>query len=130
MTYNSQIYGQLLLDVLPGAITSEEEYNRVEQTFADLFNQERSPEKNKLFDLLAALLEDYERRTLPPLEPSPPLETLKFLMAENDLKQKDVVEIFGSQSVASNVLSGKRQISKAQAKRLATRFKVAAETFL
>lgn len=130
MTYNPKIYGQLLIETLPGAIVSQEEYDRVEKVFAGLFNQERSPEQERLFDLLATLLEDFERRTLPPLTASTPLETLKFLMTENNLKQKDVVEIFGSQSVASSVLSGKRDISKAQAKKLAEAFKLKADVFL
>ncbi len=89
-----------------------------------------SPEEARLFDLLANLLEDYEPRTLPTLARSTPLEMLKFLMSENDLKQKDVVPIFGSQGIASEVLSGKRAVSKTQAKALAERFRVSAELFI
>jgi len=133
MTFNPKIYGALLTDVLPSVIDSDEEYKRVEAIFDDLMNKGEnglSPEEDRLFDLLANLLEDYERRTLPPLPESSPVETLKFLMAENDLKQKDVVPFFGSQGIASEVLAGKRSISKTQAKVLAERFKVSAEIFI
>jgi hypothetical protein len=68
MTYNPEIYGQLLIEVLPSMINSQEEYDRLEQIFADLFDQDRTPEQEELFGLLATLLEDFERRTLPPLD--------------------------------------------------------------
>jgi HTH-type transcriptional regulator/antitoxin HigA len=132
MNFNNQIYGTLLVSTLPRVIDSLEEYNRVEKIFESFLDkgENRSPEEDKLFDLLANLLEDYERRTLPALPRSSPLNTLKFLMAENDLKQKDVVPFFGSQGIASEVLAGKRAISKTQAKALAERFKVSVELFI
>ncbi|MCY7375781.1 MAG: hypothetical protein LH472_07395, partial [Pyrinomonadaceae bacterium] len=115
---------------VPVAIQSKAEYRRIEAEFNRLHKELLSPEEVRLFDLLADLLESYERRTLPPLEASSPLDTLKFLMSENDLKQKDIVEFFGSQGVASEVLNGKRAISKSQAKKLGERFAVAADLFI
>lgn len=131
MNFNKQLYGVLLTDTLPTVIDSRVEYDRIESIFNDLFDEEnRSPEEDKLFDLLANLLEDYERRTLPPLKKSSPLEILKFLMRENDLAQKDLVEFFGSKGTISEVLSGKRSISKTQAKKLAERFRVSTDLFI
>ena len=131
MTFNKKLYGVLLTDTLPGVIDSAAEYNRVESIFENLLDKEnRSPEEDKLFDLLANLLEEYERRTLSPLEKSSPLEVLKFLMRQNDLAQKDLNEFFGSKGTVSEVLSGKRSISKAQAKKLAERFCVSTDLFI
>ena len=120
----------LLSATLPGVIDSLAEYNRIEEIFNGLFKENRSPEEDKLFNLLANLLEDYERRTLPPLEESSPRETLKFLMAENNLRQSDLADIFGTQSVVSEVLKGKREITKNQAKALAQRFSLRLEAFI
>lgn len=131
MTFNNKKYGALLVSTLPRVIDSDEEYNRVEAIFNALIDKEnRSPEEDKLFDLLANLLEDYEKRTLPALEKSTPLETIRFLMAENNLKQRDLVDIFSSQGIVSEVLRGKREINKRHAKLLAERFKVSAELFI
>lgn len=133
MTFNAKLYGALLADTVPGVIDSGAEYDRLEAVFNDLMNKGEdnfSPEEMRLFELLANLLEDYERKTLPPLEQSSPLDTLKFLMRENNLKQKDLVDDFGSQSVASAVLSGKRAISKGAAKKLGERFSVPADIFI
>ena len=51
-------------------------------------------------------------------------------MQENDLKQADIEDVFGSQAVVSKVLNGKRSISKAQAKRLAEKFRITVEAFI
>ena len=130
MTYNPKKYSTLLSDVLPGVIDSLEEYNRIEKIFNNLFKEKRSPEEDKLFNLLANLLEDYERRALPTLEKSSPLETLKFLMKENNLRQSDLTKVFGTQSVVSEVLGGKREITKNQAKALAQKFSLRLEAFI
>lgn len=130
MTFNNKIYGVLLSDALPGIIESNDEYERLETIFNNLFKDNRSPEEDKLFDLLANLLEDYEKRTLPPLEESSPVERLKFLMEENNLRQSDLAGLFGTQSVVSEVLAGKREITKKQAKTLAERFKLSIGAFI
>ena len=130
MTVNSRLYGALLSTTLPAVIDSETEYHRVEAIFEGLFDKKRSPEEDRLFDLLANLLEDFENRSLPPLEGASPVEALGFLMTENRLAQKDLVDVFGSKGIISEVLGGKRSISKAQAKKLAERFSVSTDLFI
>ena len=52
-------------------------------------------------------------------------------MRARDLKPKDLYNIFGgSKGTTSEVLRGKRSISKSAAKALAERFGVSAELFL
>jgi HTH-type transcriptional regulator/antitoxin HigA len=80
--------------------------------------------------LLADILENYDRRIMPEIKRSSPLETLNYLVKENNLRQVDLVGIFSSQGVVSEVLSGKREITKNQAKRLAERFKISVEAFI
>jgi len=41
-----------------------------------------------------------------------PIEVLRTLMDGNDLRQKDVVPIFGSESIVSEVLHKKRALNK------------------
>ena len=116
---------------IPRLIDTEAEYDRLEAIFESLLDKgKRSPEEDALFDLLANLMEDYERRTLAPVPDASPIEMLEYLMRENDLKQKDVAEIFGGQSVVSDVLRGKRGINKEQAKKLGERFAVSPSAFI
>ncbi|MDQ4119837.1 MAG: helix-turn-helix domain-containing protein [Acidobacteriota bacterium] len=133
MNFNATKYGELLTAAIPRVIESDAEYDRLEAIFESLLDKGedgRSPEEDALFDLLANLMEDYERRTLEPLPASPPREILRFLMEENGLKQKDLAEIFGGQSVVSDVLNGKREINKDQAKKLGERFSLSPAAFI
>ena len=132
MTYNPQKYGKLLSVALPGVIIDDAEYERIESIFNSLMNKGEnrlSPEEQRLFELLAGLLESYEKQSLHDSESITPKDVLRFLMDENNLKQMDLEEIFGSQAVVSKVLSGKRAFSKTHARRLAERFSVRADLF-
>ena len=133
MNINFQTYGKLLASTVPGVINDDAEYARVENIFNGLIDKGEgrlSPEEDRLFDLLANLMESYENRTLEPLGDISPAESLRFLMEENDLKQTDLEDVFGSQAIVSKVLNGKREISKAQAHRLADRFHISIEAFI
>lgn len=88
-----------------------------------------SPEEEKLLKLFAMLIEDFEKRFYHP-EEAEPLEVLQHLMEARDVKQTHLWELFGSKGVASEVLNGKRGISKAQARALANYFHVPADLFI
>ena len=92
-------------------------------------SRELTPEEEKLFDLPIKLVEDSEERHSPTGECSP-TEMLKFLMEQRGLRQRDIVHLFGSSGVASEVINGKRVISKNQAKSLAEFFRVSPELFI
>ena len=68
-TFDTEKYGALLAITLPQVVQSDQEYDRLAEIFNRLMNrgENLSPEEDRLFDLLANLLEDFERRTLPPL---------------------------------------------------------------
>jgi HTH-type transcriptional regulator / antitoxin HigA len=129
--FNHQRYGELLLTALPQVIETEQELARVESFIDRLLSKGAniSPEEEKLLNLLSDLVEHYEDEHYP-FEESSPHEILSFLMEQNGLKQKDLLPIFGSSGIASEVCNGKRAISKAQAKKLAEFFKVSVELFL
>lgn len=55
---------------------------------------------------------------------------LRSLMGEHNLRQRDLPDVFGSRGIASEVVSEKREISKAQAKEFAVLSHVPADLFL
>ena len=59
-----------------------------------------------------------------------PQQVLLHLMEARGLAQKDLWKIFGSKGITSEVVRGKRSISKAQAKKLAAFFHVSADLFI
>jgi HTH-type transcriptional regulator/antitoxin HigA len=75
------------------------------------------------------LLELYESEHYP-IPESKPHEVLQHMMAASGMRQADLVGIIGSSGVVSEIVNGKRAISKAQAKVLGERFKVSPSLFL
>ncbi len=126
----SEAYGELLTSIQPSVIKTKKEYLRVEKIFNALFGKERSPDEDRLFDLLATLMETYENEILPPIESTSPIDILKHFMTDRNLKQKDLISVFRTESVVSEVLNGKRSISIEYAKGLATFFNVSPSVFL
>jgi len=130
--YNPHMYANLLAEYLPGVIQTEDENERAIEFAGRLMKKgdKRSPEESRLLDLIVTLIEDFEEKAYPMSYGVKPADTLRSLMEEHKLKQTDMVEIFGSQGVVSQVLNGKREISKAQARRLSERFRLPVDMFI
>ena len=80
---------------------------------------------------LSLLIEDYDRkRRAAIIGPAEPIGLLRHLIEANDMSVTDLGDLLGSKSVASEVLRGKRALSKANVLKLASRFKVDAGVFL
>jgi len=127
---NPAKYGRLCATVVPKVIESDEEFDRlVEQMEALDFKQNPTPEEDALSALLMKLIQDYDDLHYP-LPDVPPHKMIAFLMDQKHLRQADLLPVFGSRSVASEVLAGKREPSKAHIRKLAEFFHVSAELFL
>jgi HTH-type transcriptional regulator/antitoxin HigA len=87
-----------------------------------------SAEGNEL-ELLVVLIKNYEDRFYPFKLPEP-LDMIKLRMEEMGLKNKDLVDIIGSESHVSSVLSGKRQITLEMARKLSKKLNIRASIFI
>ena len=87
-----------------------------------------TPEEDEL-DVLALLVETYEKELYPIGTPTP-LEAIEFFMDQNGLTNADMVKYFGSPSKVSEVLNGKRGLSKAMIKNLVEGLGIPAEILL
>jgi HTH-type transcriptional regulator/antitoxin HigA len=92
-----------------------------------------SKEKKQILvymDALGLLAEEYEKKVFAVnLEDVSGAETLEFLMEQHSLKQSDLAKELGSQSVVSEILSGKRKLSSHQIIALSERFGVSPSAF-
>ena len=113
LTINPETYGKLLTQYLPKVITNEAENERALNIAETLSNKSNlTPEEEQLLDLLVTLIENFESQQYTFDNNSTPLSRLIFLVEANNLKQVDLLDIFGSKGIASEVFNGKRQISK------------------
>jgi HTH-type transcriptional regulator/antitoxin HigA len=128
---NPQKYGKLLARVRPTVIRTEEENKRMLTLVTQLMAKGRTltPEEGELLKLVGKLIADFEEKFYH-LDDAKPHEVLRELMDARGLKQNDLSRVLGSKGRASEVINGKRAISKAQAKVLAEFFNVSAELFI
>ncbi len=130
LTFDKIAYSNLLSQYSPQVIETEEEYNRTLAIVEKLtFAKNRTPEEKALHKLLVTLIEIYETENYP-MEESAPYEILQHLMESSYTRQIDLVGVIGSSGVVSEVVNGKRSISKAQAKALGEYFKVSSSLFI
>jgi len=129
-TLNPIEYGRLCGEIVPKAIETDEEFDRlVAEMEAIDFKENPTPEEEALSATLAVLIQDYDDKHYP-LPKTTPDQTIRYLMERRDLKQADLLPIFGSRSVASDVINGKREPSKTHIRKLAEFFRMPADLFL
>jgi HTH-type transcriptional regulator/antitoxin HigA len=122
-------YGTLLGETKPEVIDGEEEHRRDIEILERLTAQETVSEaEKKLIALLTVLVEQFENKNYPVLDVGP-LDIIRHLMEEHQLRQKDLTDVFGTESIVSDVLNGKRDLNKDHIKRLSERFKVSPAVF-
>jgi HTH-type transcriptional regulator/antitoxin HigA len=128
-TVDKKEYAALLARTLPRVIHTElenEQYTTILEGL--LLKTDRSIEESRLMELLVLLIEDFEARHYV-LPAASPVEIIRHLMDANGLLQKDMVDVFGTASIASDVLSGKRGLAKRHIEKLSDRFNVSPEVF-
>jgi HTH-type transcriptional regulator/antitoxin HigA len=86
-----------------------------------------SPEERALLELLEHLVKEYDDRV--ELPKAAPYQVVLHLMEHKGLRQADLLSVFGSRAVASAVLSGKRELSKAHIRGLAEFFHLSPAAF-
>ncbi len=123
-------YLQLLQTFPPRTIKSDEELDQTVAVIDELLDRPSlSLEESDYLNVLGTLVYDYEQKT----EPVPDLngvELLKVLIVERGLLQKDLVPIFKTESIVSDILNGKRQLTVRHIQELAQFFKLSPAVFL
>jgi HTH-type transcriptional regulator/antitoxin HigA len=112
-------------------IETEQENQRVIAEL-DRLDTRRRPltrEEEKLAELMTLLVRQFENERYP-LGHAEPVEALRTLVEDRQLRQRDLIPVFGASSVVSDVLNGKRAISKAHARKLAELFQVPVGLFI
>jgi len=116
----------------PRAIHTEQEHRHWRRVLDNMMAKpeaEITAAEARYAETVALLIEAYERRRYPLLQASP-AEVLAELMAAHHLKQKELVDIFGSEAAASYAVQGKRNLTVNQIRRLAAKFHVSPAVFV
>jgi HTH-type transcriptional regulator/antitoxin HigA len=114
----------------PHLIHNDEDLERYTSTLFWLTEKENPTESElEAIELLGVLIEKYEQEHYP-VEPAEPEAVVHFLLDQNDLQQRDLVPIFGSESAVSMFLRGKRSLTLDQVRGLSERFHLSPAAFM
>ena len=124
-------HAQPLPSELPRPIRTDRDLERAIARLEELDERDESlsAEERELAELYTSLIEAYEGQRYP-VPHAAPHEFLRALLEDRGLSQADVAPLLGGRGHASEILSGKRSISKAQAKNLAAHFGLSVEVFI
>ena len=132
LAVNPRKYSRLANRIVIKAIESAKEYDRMVvavERLMDKGEENLSPEESALLETMAILIQAYDDWHHP-LAETPPHRLLAYLLETSGRARRDLLPIFGTRGRISEVLNGKRGISKEQAKKLADLFKVSADLFI
>jgi HTH-type transcriptional regulator/antitoxin HigA len=91
-------------------IRTPEDYEAALEQAASLMDAKAGTPEGDALDVLATLLEAYERKHFP-VESPDPVEAIRFVMEQRELKRCDIEEYLGSKSRVSEILGHKRSLT-------------------
>ena len=113
----------------PHLIRSEEQLADYTKALYKLTSEPHpTPAQVEAIELLTLLIERYEDENYS-LPKASPADVLRFLIAQPGLKQRDLADDLGGESVVSEVISGKRKLNAAHIEQLSKRFRVSPAVF-
>jgi HTH-type transcriptional regulator / antitoxin HigA len=113
----------------PTPIASESQHKEYLSVLDKLAHKENpTAQEEKYAEVLITLIEAYEEEHHA-IPGASPVQVLRALMDANNLRQKDLVPIFGSESVVSEVLHKKRALNKSHIEKLSKRFHISPAVF-
>lgn len=119
----------LVKDEAPKIVSSPQQHQAYVSRLLDLQRKaHRTAEETETAKLLVVLIADYEAKHFI-VEKASGVEVLKELMESNGLRQKDLADDLGGESIVSLILKEKRQLNRQQMEKLSRRFHVSPAVF-
>lgn len=126
----SSYYIEIITTFPPRPITCEAELIATQNRIDSIVNRRNLTQDDRDYlNVLGTLIYDYEQKH----EPMPVLKgikLLKALMIEDNIQEKDLIDIFESESWVSEVMNGKRELTVSQIQKLAKFFHLSPVAFL
>ena len=127
----SDLYLKLLQEFPPRPIHNEKEYEATQLVIDRLLDLPKlSTEESDYLHVLGTLLSEYEQIHESPIPDIYGVELLQVLITERGLRQKDLIPIFKTESIVSDILKGKRQLTVRHIKELGKFFNLDSGVFL
>ncbi|MGL4882894.1 MAG: helix-turn-helix domain-containing protein [Waterburya sp.] len=111
-------------------MTNDQQLEATQEVIDSLLDRaELTPEESDYLNVLGILVFDYEQKN-EIIADIYGVELLKVLIAERNLRQKDLIPIFKTESIVSDILNSKRQLTVRHIQELAQFFNLSPAVFL
>ncbi len=104
-------------------IKTESDYRKALERLNELFDTSMGSSESDEADILAVLVDEYEKKHYP-IEAPDPIEAIKIRMAEMHYRQVDIADAFGGRNRASEILNRKRKLTIEMIRNLTTRLNI------
>ena len=111
-------------------IKSEKEYKNSLQRIDELFHTTPGSIENDELEILIMLVERYETELVGEFPNPDPIEAIKFKLEQMGKTQKDLTNILGLKSRASEVLSKKRLLNIGMIRKISEALEIPAEILI
>lgn len=131
---DNELLRWLYLHLPPQPIKNRKMHNgyseaiRILMRESDSFDPDDRVAVGQYLSAVIPFIEQYEKKKFP-IGPATPEEVLGYLMEQHDLSQYDLAKDLGGQPVVSQILRGKRKLTREHIERLSKRFGVTPATF-
>ncbi len=106
-------------------IKTDKDYKKALKRMELLFDSPRGSSKSDEADILAILIDEYEKKYYP-IEAPDPIEAIKIRMEEMQLKQTDLADAMGGKNRVSEILNRKRKLTVEMIRQLASKLNLSA----
>lgn len=110
-------------------IKTDKDYNEALVRLEAIFDAKPGTEESDELEVLGILIDQYENDHFPIGLPDP-IEAIKFRMEQMGYNQKDLAEIMGLKSRASEILNRKRKLSLEMIRQLHERLKIPTDVLI
>ena len=110
-------------------IRNEKDYQKALDRLDDIFEAKRDTKEGDELEILSILIDRYENENFPIGMPDP-IEAIKFRMEQMGMNQKDLAELVGFKSRASEILNKKRKLTLDMIRKLNTNLHIPTEVLI
>ncbi|MDY0090691.1 MAG: helix-turn-helix domain-containing protein [Flavobacteriaceae bacterium] len=110
-------------------IKTESDYIQALERLEQIFDAKKGTKQGDELEILGILIEKYENENFP-IEMPDPIEAIKFRMEQMNYNQKDLADLIGLKSRASEILNKKRKLSLEMIRKLNSEFKIPSEVLI
>lgn len=111
------------MNIVP--LKTNKDYENALKRMELLFDAPAGTNESDEADILALVIDDYEKKHFP-IDAPDPIEAIKIRMEEMQLKQSDLLNEIGGKSRVSEILNRKRKLTVDMIRNLTTRLNLSA----